>query len=508
MQNNSNWCDDFRESVSRVNEQYGIDEPVGASLFFRALAGLNPIKLFTSVYNFFKGNILAVPISGRGTWAINQTRRLLFFLIPFAGIAAALVSAAIEYNMLTKLYDSTPMELSEITHALPKKITFGTLHIFGISDIRKRSDSEQQDSEPPDNKKLRNDQQGDDQQNSKQQNTPGGGKSWLQLMIVFAFETAKCYLIFYRSAKRHQDLSRFKQFMTLFTSLWLIIISGVFTLIFFLALMSQQQLDEASEEKRREIESNYQEITTQVGANKDERLASFDAEIKRLEGVYQNLLGEKETGDRYNADIQRNIEALNNEKDKRDQYINSVNQQLLQLITDEQNEISASQDRRAEIEASYRKRKAQIEANKDERLASFDAEIKRLEGVYQNLLGEKETGDRYNADIQRNIEALNNEKDKRDQYINSVDAALLKEIRTKQGGISKAKEEIAKSSAADPEWMKKVLDAVKIFKGNTDEDYPRTWAYFCIGFISLSVTMALEAIIWCVFAIIGEESST
>ena len=181
---------------------------------------------------------------------------------------------------------------------------------------------------------------------------------------------------------------------------------------------------------------------------------------------------------------------------------------MLQLITDEQNEISASQDRRAEIEASYRKRKAQIEANKDERLASFDAEIKRLEGVYQNLLGEKETGDRYNADIQRNIEALNNEKDKRDQYINSVDAALLKEIRTKQGGISKAKEEIAKSSAADPEWMKKVLDAVKIFKGNTDEDYPRTWAYFCIGFISLSVTMALEAIIWCVFAIIGEESST
>lgn len=226
MPNGSDWYDDFRESVSRVNEQYGIDEPVGVSLFFKVIASLNPIKLFTSVSNFFKGNILAVPISGQGTWAINQTRRFLFFFIPFAGIAAALVSASIEYHMLTKVYNSTPMELSEITHTLPKKIALGTLHIFGISDIRKQSDSEQQDSENPDNKELRNDQQGDEQQNSKQQNTSEGGKSWLPLMIAFAFETAKCYLIFYRSAKRHQNLSNLKRTMTLITSLWLIIISG------------------------------------------------------------------------------------------------------------------------------------------------------------------------------------------------------------------------------------------------------------------------------------------
>ena len=56
--------------------------------------------------------------------------------------------------------------------------------------------------------------------------------------------------------------------------------------------------------------------------------------------------------------------------------------------------------------------------------------------------------------------------------------------------------------------MKKVLDAVKIFVDNTDKDYPRAWAYLCIGLISLSVTAALELIILCVFAIIGQESST
>ena len=149
MRSGSDWSDDFRESVSRVNEQYGIDESAGVSLFFKVFAGLNPIKWFTAARNLFKGDILAVPISGRGTWAINQTRRLLSFLIPFAGITAALVSAAIEYNMLTKLYDSTPMELSEITYKLPEKIFFRGLHTLGFLDIRKQSDSEQQDSHPP-----------------------------------------------------------------------------------------------------------------------------------------------------------------------------------------------------------------------------------------------------------------------------------------------------------------------------------------------------------------------
>lgn len=90
----------------------------------------------------------------------------------------------------------------------------------------------------------------------------------------------------------------------------------------------------------------------------------------------------------------------------------------------------------------------------------------------------------------------------------SVDTKSLEELGTKQSAVSGVKEEIRKSSEADPKWMRKVLDAVKTFKGHTDKDYPRTWAYVCIGLISLSVTAALELIIWCVFAIIGEESST
>ena len=501
MHSGSDWSDDFRESVSRVNEQYGIDESAGVSLFFKVFAGLNPIKWFTAARNLFKGDILAVPISGRGTWAINQTRRLLSFFIPFAGITAALVSAAIEYNMLTKLYDSTPMELSEITYKLPEKIFFRGLHTLGFLDIRKQSDSEQQDSHPPDNKELPNDQQGDEQQNSEQQNTSEGGKSWVPLMIVFAFETAKCYLIFYRSAKRHQDLSEFKRVMTLVTSLGLIIISGVCTLVFFVASMSQQQLDEASKEKGVEMGDNYEERKAQIEANEAKRLASFKAEIEELERDHRRLLDDKD------AEIQRNLEALENKKDKRDEYIDSVEKQLMQLITDERSEINASQDRRAEIEESYRKRKAQIEANEAKRLASFKAEIEELERERQQLLDGKD------AEIQRNLEALENKKGKRDEYIDSVEKKLEEDLKTTQKDKSNIKTSIAKSSAADPEWMKKVLDAVKIFRDNADdnaddEDYPRAWAYVCIGLISLSVTAALELIIWCVFAIIGEESST
>ena len=408
MHNGSDWYDDFRESVSRVNEQYGIDEPVGVSLFFKVVAGLNPIKWFVAARNFFKGDILAVPISGRGTWTMNQTRRLLFFFMPFAGITAAFVSAAIEYNMLTKLYDSTPIELSEITYKLPEKMLFSGLHIFGISDIRERSDGEQQDSKRPDNKELRN----DDQQNSEQQNTPEGRKLWLPLMIAFAFEIAKCYLIFYRGAKSHQNLSRGNRVFMHITYVWLITISSAFTLIFFLGLMSQQQLDEVSKERAVEIETNYGERTEQKGTNKAERLASFDREIRRLEGMYQELLADKVRGGRYNADIQQ-------------------------------------------------------------------------------ILGD-----------------LKNEKARRDEYISLAETTFLDDLGDKQDAISKVKEEAAKSSAADPEWMKKVLDAVKIFVGNTDKDYPRAWAYLCIGLISLSVTAALELIILCVFAIIGHESST
>ena len=410
MPNGNDWYDDFRESVSRVNQQYGIDEPAGVSLFFKVLAGLNPIKWFTSAWNIFTGKIFATPISSRGTWAIDQTRKLLSFLIPFAGITAALVSAVIEYNMLTELYDSTPMELSEITYKLPGKIWFSGLHIFGISDIRERSDGRQQDSERPDNKELRNDQQGEDQQNNEQQNTSERGKSWIPLMIAFAFEAAKCYLIFYRGAKRHQNLSGLHRFFIHITYVWLIIVSAAFTLIFFLTLISQQRLDEASKEKMAEIEANYEELKEQKSTNKTEQLEFFDEEIKRLEGTLQELLTDKAKGTRYNADIQQIRQDLKNEKDERDKYITSVDQ-------------------------------LQIEANKAERLASFDEEIKRLEGTLQELLTDKAKGTRYNADIQQIREDLKNEKDKRDEYISSTETTLLGDLRDKQGDISNVKKE-------------------------------------------------------------------
>ena len=498
MQNESDWIDSFGESISQVNEQYGFGEQDRVSLFFKIVAGLNPIKLFVSAYNSFKGNILSVPISGHGTWVINQTRRLLFFFIPFAGIAAALVSATIEYKILIKLYDSAPMELSEITYKLPERIWSGGLHFLGVSDIRKQPGSEQ----------LRSDQPGGEQQDGEQQNTSEKRKSWLPLMTAFAFETTKCFLIFYRSAKADQDLSKFKRAMTLCTSVLLIVISLAFTLIFFAALMNQQQLEEASKERHTEIEENYKERIKEKTATKAEQIASFEAEIKRLE-LREELLRSKPIGTAYISDIEQVQEDLKNEKAEREKYRESVDKEFLEWITAKQNDIEASKERRTEIEENYKERIEEKTAMKVERLASFGAGIKRLEELREELLRSKAIGTAYISNIGQVREDLKNEKVKLEEYRESVSKELLEWIGTKQSDISGVEKEIAKSSKADPEWMRKILNVVhKIFGGNTTDDYPRTWAHACIIVISLSVTAALESIIWCIFAIIGQESST
>ena len=487
MRNESNWYNGFRKAISQVNEESGFGEQDGVSWFFNIFARLNPKKLLALGYGFFKGSIL--PTSGRGTWIINRTRGLLFNLIPFVGIAAALVSATIEYKIFTKLYDSTPMELSEITYKLPEKIVLGGLHVFGILDIRKQSGGEQQDSE--------------------KQNTSEKKKSWLPLMTAFVFETTKCFLIFYRSAAGDSGLFGFKKFMTIFTSALLIVVSFLFTLIFFAALMNQQELEEASKERKTEIEDKYRKLKEEIEASKQEEITAFEVNIKNLETLHKEALKNKEGGAAYTSDIEQIQTNLGNEKTKLEEYRKSVKGQLIQLIKDEEKEIEASKERKTEIEDKYRKLKEEIEASKQEEITAFEVNIKNLETLHKEALKNKEGGAAYTSDIEQIQTNLGNEKTKLEEYRKSVKGQLIQLIKNEKKEIGNVEKEIAKSSKADPEWMRKILDIVhKIFGGKTTDDYPRVWAHLCIIMISLSVTAALESIIWCVFAVIGQESST
>ena len=399
--NEENWAKNLQKIISQVDEESGLGEQPGSSRFFRILDYLKSkslwMKLLVSVASFFidrfrRRGVPSASTAGSGYLIINLVRALLYRMIPIAGIAAALVSATIECKVLTNIYDYAPMELSEITYNVPKKGLSWWNHLLGRSDNKNQPESEQPDA-------------------SKKQ------KSWLPLMTVFAFETSKCFLIFYAHTETsgYADFSRVTRVLIWGVCRLLIVVSLICSLIFFAGVMNQPRLDDELAKKHDEIENQYEKL-------REREESSTNEEIKRLE-----------------------------------------------------------------------KRVTEVRRLKEQEIRG---------GLSQAGRGYGPNADKLDTDLR---EYENDIKKTRESGLDK----LRKLGEDEQGEKDDAETDIANTPKADPEWMRKTLDMIhKLSKGDNAGDYPRSMAYWCIGIVSGIVTAVLECIIWCVFAVIGRESST
>lgn len=235
---------------------------------------------------FLKSFLLFFP---RSFWNIltNLTfSKFMFCLILCAGIAAALVSALIEYEVVTAAYSSETdiIDLPFRGYKFLGNVLFGAQvftdpsipyklwrflgkFLFGARALTDPLPTQQESPAP----KL--DQQIPPGQTPEQDSIPKRSTSWIPFLLVFALEVMKCGLIYYRYYRTESSGIAFTRFVRYV----LIGFSAFFTLIFVTQLMHEPNEDKINEQ----IEMAEKQIKKDVEDN-DDRLSKLKKEHERL----------------------------------------------------------------------------------------------------------------------------------------------------------------------------------------------------------------------------------
>ena len=272
--------------------------------YLKPIAGflLKPIRWIYSIRDFLLDITAASNL-------MSRLNRAMYYVVLFAGIAAALTSAGVEYEVMTEVYNSE----TDITNLPVRAFNFGKKVLMG-----ERASTDL----PP----------------AQQDSIPRQSKSWLPFLFVFAVEGLKCSLSYYKHSRRESS-----QWFTDSVRVGLFVLSLICTFIFLSQLMNKPNEDKVSKEV-------------------DTALIGIEEKVEEEDKTLADFKQDEEDITKHIAERQ---EALNKELDEGRSGRDAGEGRISRAI---EKQIKSAKDERKDVRRDIQKRRTELVANEKQKI--------------------------------------------------------------------------------------------------------------------------------------------